>query len=128
MTTMQTEFSEDELLATHSISEPLIAGGVRCHGGFDNSGAYVSPRTLHRWPAIKAWQAQHQEQFGTDLVGLPLDAWPEHYRNVAQAAWLLENAVPEPIITTLMRIGTVEGFGSMIRHTTIPPLERCFEE
>jgi hypothetical protein len=36
--------------------------------------------------------------------------------------------VPEPILTTLTRIGTVEGFGSMIRHTTIPPFERCFEE
>jgi hypothetical protein len=128
MTTMQTEFSEDELLATHPISEPLIAGGVRCHGGFDESGAYVSPRTLHRRPAINAWQAQHQEQFGTDLVGLPLDAWPEHYPNVAQAAWLLENGVPEPIITTLTRIGTVEGFGSMIRNTTIPPFQRCFDE
>jgi hypothetical protein len=128
MTTLQTEFSEDELLATHPISEPLMAGGVRCHGGFDESGAYVSPRTLHRWPAIKAWQAQHHEQFGTDLVGFPLEAWPEHYPNVAQAAWLIENGVPEPIITTLTRIGTVEGFGSMIRHTTIPPFERCFEE
>jgi hypothetical protein len=128
MPTMQIEFSEKELLATHPISEPLIAGGIRCHGGFDESGAYVSPRTLHRWPAIKAWQAQHHEQFGTDLVGFPLDAWPEHYPNVAQAAWLIENGVREPIITTLTRIGTVEGFGSMIRHTTIPPFERCIEE
>jgi hypothetical protein len=128
MATMQTEFSETELLMSDRVVEPLIAGGVRCHGGFDEGGAYVSPRALHRWPAIKAWQAQHQTHFGTELIGVPLDTWPEHYPNVAQAAWLIENGVREPIITTLTRIGTVEGFGSMIRHTTIPRLERCIDE
>ncbi|MEY2404882.1 MAG: hypothetical protein QOD38_2433, partial [Acidimicrobiaceae bacterium] len=31
--THQLEFSEQELLTTHAVSEPLVAGGVRCHGG-----------------------------------------------------------------------------------------------
>jgi hypothetical protein len=128
MATMQTAFSEEELLASHAVAEPLIAGGVHCHGGLDETGTYVSPRTLNRWPAIKAWQAQHQEQFGTDLIGIPLGTWPEHYPNVAQASWLIESGVPGPIITALTRIGTAEGFGSMIRHSTIPPLQRCFDE
>ena len=90
MGTEQTEFTEQELLATHPIAEPLVLGGVRCHGGFDEDGAYVSPRTLNRAPAIRAWQAQHGEQFGTDLLGLPIDTWPENYPNVAQARYLVE--------------------------------------
>ena len=35
MTTEQTEFSYEELLLSHDYAEPLVANGVRCHGGFD---------------------------------------------------------------------------------------------
>ena len=128
MTTAQVEYREDELLASHPYAEPLVAGGVRCHGGFDEDGTYVSPRTLHRVPAIEAWQEQRREQFGTDLLDVPLATWPEHYPNVGQAAYLIRSGVPQPIISTLTRIGTVEGFGSMIRHSVIPDLQRCFDE
>jgi hypothetical protein len=128
MTTLQTTFTEEELLASLPVAEPLVAGGVRCHGGFDDDGNYVSPRTANRWPAIRAWQAQHAEQFGTDLLDMPLDTWPEPYPNVAQARLLLQHGVTEPIVATLTRIGTVEGFGSMIRYSVIPELQRCFAE
>lgn len=128
MTSVQTVFSEGELLASHPVAEPLVAGGVRCHGGFDSSGTYISPRTLNRWPAIVAWQQQHRAQFATPLLELGLEAWPEHYPNVAQARHLIVSGVPGPIISTLTRIGTVEGFGSMIRHSVIPELRRLFAE
>jgi hypothetical protein len=128
MTTEQVDYDEHELLASHPYAEPLITGGVRCHGGFDEEGRYVSPRTLHRVPAIEAWQEQRREQFGTELLDVPLEAWPEHYPNVGQAAFLIESGVPEPVISTLTRIGTVEGFGSLIRHSTIPDLQQCFDE
>ncbi len=128
MTALQTEYSETELLATGDIAEPLIAGGVRCHGGFDSDGRYVSPRTANRVPAIRAWQAQHAAQFGTELLAPPLEAWPEHYPNVAQAKVLIGRGAPEPIITTLTRIGTVEGFGAMIRHSLIPDFASRFTE
>ena len=48
------EYTRDELLSGHAFEEPLIAAGVRCHGGFID-GEYVSPRVLHRGPAIRAW-------------------------------------------------------------------------
>ena len=50
MTTQQVEFTEAELLSNHDTIEPLFAGGVRCHGGFDDEGGYVSPRTKYRVP------------------------------------------------------------------------------
>jgi hypothetical protein len=55
MVDIQLSWTEPELLAEHEIVEPLIAGGVRCHGGFDEHGEYVSPRTRHRLAAIDAW-------------------------------------------------------------------------
>ena len=128
MTTLQTEFTEAELLETHPLSEPLVAGGVRCHGGFDDDGDYVSPRTKNRAPAIQAWQQQHAEQFGTPLLDIELDRWPGHYPSVAQAKYLLSEGVRQPLVSTLTRIGTVEGFGSIIRYSTIPKLQPLFDD
>lgn len=126
--TAQVEFTEHELLESHAYEAPLIAGGITCHGGFDADGTYVSPRTLTRTPAIEAWQAQHQAQFATPLFHLPLDTWPAHYPNVAQAKHLIVSGVPEPIISNLTRIGTVEGFGGMIRLSVVPDLQQRFDE
>ena len=125
---LQLIYDEAELLASHAYEEPLIAGGVRCHGGFDTDGRYVSPRTRHRTPAIEAWQANHRATFGTDLMDVPLATWPGHYPNVAQARFLLEAGLPEPIINTLTRIGTVEGFGAMLRLSPVPDARRTFVE
>src|SRR3982751_1650382 len=111
---LQLEYDEHELLENHEFEAPLIAGGVKCHGGFDADGTYISPRTKQRVPAIRAWQQHHADQFGTALLDVPLEAWPEHYPNVPQALYLIEEGVPHPIIATLTRIGTVEGFGGMI--------------
>jgi len=128
MSTDQVTFTEAELLLDHEIAEPLIAGGVRCHGGYDEAGTYVSPRTKHRVPAIEAWQAKHVAEFGTDILHVPLDTWPENYPNVAQARHLLVNGVRDPLIATLTRIGTVEGYGANIRLLQPGDLQPHFEE
>jgi hypothetical protein len=127
-TTDQVSFEPEELLASHRYAEPLVVAGVRCHGGFDGDGTYVSPRTANRVPAIAAWQARHRRDFGTEPLDVPLDTWPEHYPNGAQGRFLIESGVPGPIITTLTRIGTIEGFGGMIRHSVIPDLTRVVAE
>jgi hypothetical protein len=126
MTTEQVSFSFDELLASHDYVEPLVAGGVRCHGGFDEDGTYVSPRTRFRAPAIEAWARQRAEQFGTAPLEAPLATWPEHFPNVAQSKFLIRNGVREPAISELTRIGTVEGFGAMMRFLPLPDFQRIF--
>ncbi|HUP84041.1 MAG TPA: hypothetical protein VM143_00105 [Acidimicrobiales bacterium] len=128
MTTLQVEYTEPELLADAHIAEPLIAGGVRCHGGFDDEGNYVSPRTKHRVPGIVAWQEKHIEEFDKPILDLPLETWPEHYPNNAQAVHLIKSGVPEPLIATLTRIGTVEGFGANIRFLQPGDMQNHFDE
>jgi len=125
---VQIDWSYEELLESHRVEEPLTAGGVRCHGGFDADGAYISPRTKNRWPAIRAWQEERAAQFGTPLLDIALDTWPGAYPSVTQAKFLLREGVRDPIIGRLTQIGTVEGFGSMIRYSPIPDLQRCFAE
>jgi hypothetical protein len=126
--TDQLEYAEEELLASHDYAEPLVAGGIRCHGGFDEDGRYVSPRTKHRWPAIRAWEAAREEQFGTPLLDVPLDTWPASFPNVEQSKFLIRHGVPGPTIASLTRIGTVEGFGGMLRLLPVPDFSRLFVE
>src|SRR5579864_972385 len=98
---MKVDWTEHELLESHPVDEPLIAGGVRCHGGFDADGTYISPRTKNRWPAIRDWQAQRAEQFATPLLDIALDTWPGAYPTVDQAKFLLREGVRDPIIGRL---------------------------
>lgn len=129
MSNLQRHWTEAELLATDAVIEPLIVDdGVVCHGGFDDAGRYVSPRTKYRVPATAAWQQQHRDDFGTDIIDAPLATWPTPYPNVAQAKYLLSEGVRAPIITTLTRIGTVEGFGAMIRGIGPGDMQRFFVE
>ncbi|KAA0233086.1 MAG: hypothetical protein JJLCMIEE_02881 [Acidimicrobiales bacterium] len=127
-TTTKLEYTETELLASHDYAEALVAAGRTCHGGFLTDGSYQPPRTLHREPAIEAWQQSHTNRFGTQLLDLPLDTWPRNFPNVAQAKYLLSRGVTEPIISTLTRIGTVEGFGGFLRFTPIPDWDRVVAE
>ena len=126
MTTDQVEFTTDELLADHDDLEPLFANGVRCHGGFDGNGTYVSPRTRFRGAAIDAWEAQRLGRSGVAPLHLPLDTWPPSFPNVEQSTFLLRKGVPGPTISSLTRIGTVEGFGSMMRLLPQPDLQPLF--
>lgn len=128
MTTAQVEFTADELLADQPITEPLVAGGVRCHGGFDEDGNYVSPRTRYRVPAIDAWNERHRELFGTEVIDVPLATWPPHFPNEAQARFLVGSGVPEPLMATLTRIGTVEGLGGAICDLAPTNPQRWFDE
>ena len=126
--TVQLEFTEEELLANAEVKEPLIAGGVRCHGGFTDDGTYLSPRTKFRVPAIEAWRAHHTDVFGKPIIDVPMALWSEHFPNVGQARFLIGAGVPEPLIATLTRIGTVEGYGANIRMLKPTNLQRFFDE
>jgi hypothetical protein len=120
-------YSRDELLDSGSYAEPLIAGGVRCHGGFEADGRYRSPRTIHRSPAIQAWQARLGRE-GHDLIDVPRALMPPQVPNVEQAVLLLRNGVRDPIVRTLTIISIVEGFGAMIRDLRVPDLRALVVE
>ena len=126
-TEFRTVYTAEELLASRSYDESLIANGVRCHGGFDEDGQYHSPRTLHRAPAVKAWQAQ-LERDGHELVAISSDLMPPQYPNVEQSKLLLRNGVRDPVVRALTIISIVEGFGAMIRDVDVPELRELLVE
>ena len=123
---LRLEYSEQELLSGHDCEEPLIAGDVRCHGGFIE-GEYVSPRRLFRSPAIHAWQQRLRDE-GQPLLNLPTEYLPPHYPNYEQAKFLLQQGLVDPISRSLTIISIVEGFGARIRDLPLPDLHATFVE
>ena len=120
-------YTEGDLLQSGSYDAPLIAGGVRCHGGFDTDGHYRSPRTLHRAPAIRAWQAQLAAE-GHPVLAIDPALMPPQYPNTAQARLLLLEGVRDPVVRRLTIIAIVEGFGAIIRDVRVPDLSSLLVE
>jgi enamine deaminase RidA (YjgF/YER057c/UK114 family) len=121
------EFSEDDLLESGGYEAPLFANQVRCHGGFDARGEYRSPRTVHRAPAIAAWQARLAAE-GHPLLAVDPALMPPQYPSAEQAKLLLGEGVSEPIVRALTIISIVEGFGAIIRDVPVPDLRASFRE
>ncbi len=120
-------YTSEELLESDVCSAPLVAGGVRCHGGFAADGAYRSPRTRHRGPAIRAWQARLARE-GARLLEVPRELMPPQFPNLAQSKLLLREGVREPIVRALTIISIVEGFGAIIRDVEVPDLDALVRE
>jgi hypothetical protein len=119
-------YSFDELMTGPAIEEPLIAGGVRCHGGYVG-GEYVSPRSAVRRPAIVAWRQRLFEE-GQPLLHVPAKYVPPNYPNYPQAKFLLQEGVVEPVTRALTIISIVEGFGARIREVKVPDFSAEIKE
>ena len=107
-------WTESELLAGDDVAEPLIAGGVRCHGGFGPDGEYVSPRAEKPRPHDRAWQQSHRQHSGTEILRAPIGLWREVFP-AWRRQYLLREGVSAPPISSDPYPQHVEGFGSMIR-------------
>ena len=120
--TDQLTFTETELLASHDFAEPLDrqrrALPRRVRRG---RHLRVAPHAATAGRPSRPGRQQRVEQFATPILDIPLETWPEHFPNVEQSKFLIRNGVTEPIISTLTRIGTVEGFGGMLRLLPIVP-------
>ncbi|MHB1910880.1 MAG: hypothetical protein ACYCTI_02355 [Acidimicrobiales bacterium] len=66
--------------------------------------------------------------FGTELLHAPVETWPGNYPNLDQARFLLTNGVRDPVVVALTRIGTVEGFGAMIRFLAPEDMQQFIVE
>lgn len=107
---MQIRYTHDELLSEHPFEGRLVVDGVTFHGGFIN-GQYMSPRTLHRMPAIKAWQ-ERLPSGALDAILEPMTSRiPPQFPNVEQTRLLVRHGVMLPLVHILSLIAIVEGFG-----------------
>jgi hypothetical protein len=105
-------YSREELLAEHAYAERIRRDGVLFHGGLDANGVYLSPRSLHRRDAIRAWtdelaaagRATEAMRFERPIA--------EFFPSVAQAKLLLRAGACGAMTRILTLIGITEGFGN----------------
>src|SRR5882762_9127501 len=121
-------YTRDEILADHDYAKPQLEAGYRLHGGFDAQGAYISPRTLNRWPAVRAWQAA-LEAHGRKLIDANtrlLNRGP--YPSAEQQKFLLHHGIGETLWNSLTVVGVVEARGGMLAQAVAPDFQRIIVE
>ena len=126
--TRQRVFSEAELLSEHAYAAPHEVGGKRLHGGFDDDGRYVSPRSKGRSVALDNWTAALREQGGDWLAADASLLAGTRLPNDAQQRLLIENGVSRPFWNALTITGKIEGRGRMIATMPFPDLQALVVE
>jgi hypothetical protein len=124
----QRRYGEAELMAEHRYARPQIEAGYRLHGGFDTSGAYLSPRTLTRWPAVRAWQ-QALEAQGFPLIDASTRLLRRgNYPSFEQQKLLLDLGLGETLWNALTITGFVEARGRRLAEFAPPEFSEIIVE
>jgi hypothetical protein len=125
---MKLVYSREEILADHAYARPHVEAGYRLHGGFDDQGRYVSPRTLNRWPAIRAW-GEALKSRGHELVDSSQHLMVRgNFPNVAQQSLLLEQGFGQTLWDSLSVTGVIEARGRMLADAEAPNFQAVVEE
>lgn len=121
-------YTTDEILAEHPYAKPHVEADYTLHGGFDAQGNYISPRTLHRWPAIRAWEealrARGQEVIDTSQQLMTKGSYP----NVAQQGFLLDLGLGQTLWDSLSVTGVVEARGKVLATAEAPDFQSIVKE
>jgi hypothetical protein len=126
--TAKLRYSRDELMSSHAYARPHQAAGYRLHGGFTADGEYVSPRTLERWPAVRAW-GEALEAKGHPLIDatgrlLALGNYP----SFAQQKLLLQSGFGQTLWNSLTVTGIIEKRGQALCQATAPDMHAIIVE
>ncbi len=121
-------YSRDALMASHPYARPHEGAGFTLHGGFTADGAYVSPRTLGRWPAVRAWgEALQARGFALiDASGKLLER--ESYPTFAQQKLLLQSGFGQTLWNSLTITGIIEKRGQVLCDVTAPEMQTIIVE
>lgn len=121
-------YTQEELLAEHAYARPHEVAGYRLHGGFDARGAYVPPRTLHRWPAIRAWQEALARRGFPLLEATTRLLESGSYPTLEQQKLLLRNGLGETLWNSLTITGVIEARGRLLIDLPAPDLQQVLVE
>jgi hypothetical protein len=116
-------YTREELMADHAYARPQMEAGYRLHGGFAADGAYVSPRTLNRWSAVKAWQEELNTR-GAPLLDATVRLLKRGpYPTIDQQRYLLGNGFGETLWNSLTITGIIEARGGLLAQAVAPDFQ-----
>ncbi len=121
-------YTAEEIEAEHDYTSLHIESGLKLHGGFDDQGQYISPRTRHRWDAVKAWREslvrRHQPlvEATTELLT------EENFPNVSQQIHLLKHGIEQSFWDSLTITGLIESRGKALAEVEAPDFQNIIAE
>jgi hypothetical protein len=121
-------YTREELLADHSYARPHVEAGYALHGGFDETGRYISPRTLHRWPAIRAWSDALLARGGTLIDASQRLMADGHFPNAEQQTYLLSLGLGQTLWNQISITGEAEARGAFMVDITLPDYQDILVE
>jgi hypothetical protein len=121
-------YSREDLMTSHAYARPHVEAGYRLHGGFDEAGAYVSPRTLVRWPAVRAWdEALVSKGWPIIDASVALMARPG-FPNFEQQRLLIGEGLGQTFWDSLTVTGIIEARGRGLCDLPAPDLSRLIAD
>lgn len=121
-------YTREELEAEHDYATPHIECGLKLHGGFDDKGNYISPRTRYRWDAIAAWHEQLNAS-GVPIVEASTSLLREpNFPNVEQQIFLLKNGIEQSFWDSITITGLIEARGKALADLVAPDFQDIIEE
>ena len=120
---MRLNYTKEDLLSEHDYAELHVVEDQRLHGGFDEEGRYLSPRSKIRPEAIANWTSALRDR-GGDLLNADssLLSGPR-VPNFEQQRLLIGNGLGRVFWNGLTVIGKIEGRGRALATTPFPDLQ-----
>lgn len=115
-------FTRDELLRSHEYARPQVEAGHRLHGGFDEAGNYIPPRTLVRKRALDAWTEQLRARGGNLLKADSSLLSGVRYPSDAQQKLLIREGLGQTFWNSLTIIGMIEARGRALADLPFPEI------
>jgi hypothetical protein len=113
-------YTREELIADHPYARGHEARGYTLHGGFLADGAYQSPRTLTRWPAVRAWGAALEAR-GFPLIDASTSLLARgNYPTIPQQKFLLAEGFGRTLWNALTVTGVIEARGRALATLKAP--------
>ncbi|MYD43614.1 MAG: hypothetical protein F4W90_06945 [Gammaproteobacteria bacterium] len=125
---MRLSYTQDELLSEHDYHRKQIIDGQRLHGGFDEDGKYLPPRSKIRPEAITNWSAALRERGGDLLDANSSLLSGPRVPNFEQQCLLIGNGLSRVFWNGLTITGKIEGRGRMLATMPMPDLQALVVE
>jgi len=131
------DYSTDEILSEADYAKRIERGATLFHGGIDEEGSYVPPRSRFRPEAIAAWSAHLKSRGHPTEVITREQCARDFFPNADQSKLLLRHGARGAMTRIITLIGITEGFGNdgiklmpnldLHEHFTEPIEHTCLE-
>lgn len=121
-------YEKAELEAEHTYTTTHVECGMKLHGGFDDEGQYLSPRTRFRWEAVNNWHAQLQAR-GVPIVEATTTLLTEpNFPTIDQQVLLLKHGIEQGFWDSVTITGLIEARGKALAEVVAPDFQDIIVE